>query len=146
LAIVAVPESEIAQSPAIPDPVANAVALQFSVAPESVPCAVPDTCRVLKHVAVKVPAMDDADCCVTFQRKFVHDESSEPALLVVELHWPPRRFTVGVGFVFVLVNVSKHPALNTENTRAIAHNFLVMTLVLPQEILSAVPCRRGLSL
>jgi hypothetical protein len=67
LTIVAVPESVMTQSPAMPEPVASAVAFQFNVAPESVPWAVPDTCRVLKQVAVNVPAADDADCCVTFQ-------------------------------------------------------------------------------
>jgi hypothetical protein len=133
LAIVAVPESEMVQSPAIPDPVARAVALQFSVEPASAPCAVPDTCNVVKHVAVNVPATDDADCCVTVQRKFVHDVRSVFALELVETHWPPRNSTVGVGLLGALVRNSKHPALSTENTSAIANTLFVMAAVLPED-------------
>jgi hypothetical protein len=65
LTIVAVPASEMAQSPEMPEPVASAVALQLSVAPERVPCAVPDTWSVVKQVALKLPDADVADCSVT---------------------------------------------------------------------------------
>ncbi len=131
-AIVADPASVMAQSPAMPDPVARAVAVQFSVAPESAPCAVPDTWSVVKQVAVNVPEADEADCSVTFHRKFVHDVSSEVALAVVELHCPPRKLTVWVGLVGGFVRNSKQPALSTEDTRATAKNVLVMVEALPR--------------
>jgi hypothetical protein len=92
---------------------------------------VPDTCRVVKQVAVNVPDPDEADCSVTVQRKFVHDARSDPALAVVDVHCPPRKFTVWLGLVGLLVRNSKQPALNTAETRAIASNFLVMTRALP---------------
>jgi hypothetical protein len=63
----------------------------------------------------------------------VHDVRRDVALAVVEAHCPPRKPTVGLGLLGGLLKKSKHPALNTEETRAIASNFLVMTAsLLPQ--------------
>jgi hypothetical protein len=63
----------------------------------------------------------------------VHDVRRDVALAVVDAHWPPRKLTDGLGALGGLLKNSKHPALNTEETRAIASNFLVMTAgLLPQ--------------
>jgi hypothetical protein len=62
----------------------------------------------------------------------VHEVSSDVALAVVDVQLPPSMFTVGLGLLGGLLKNSKHPALSTEHTMAIASDVLVMARALLQ--------------
>ena len=73
---------------------ADAVAFHVTLLPDSVPFAVPATCRLPAHVAVNVPDAVLPLCSVTFQRKFVQVVGDGSAADDVQL---PRSAAVPVG-------------------------------------------------